>query len=165
MLTISKPLAASQALRYHREEDNRIRGEWQGRLAEEWGLNGELQEHQFARLSQGQDPHTGEQLIAHRRSYTYELENGHEVKAMEHRAGWDFTFSAPKSVSITALIGGDRGIVDAHKESVSVALDAVEEYTQARLGGNYIPETTQRWVVAKFHHDTARSSHRSTVVP
>ena len=29
------------------------------------------------------------------------------VKTMEHRAGWDATFSAPKSVSLTALVGGD----------------------------------------------------------
>jgi conjugative relaxase-like TrwC/TraI family protein len=175
MLTISKPLAAGQALRYHREEfsnaetnyfteDNRIRGEWQGRLAKEWGLTGEVQEEQFARLSQGQHPHTGEQLISHRRSYTYQLENGEQVQTMEHRAGWDFTFSAPKSVSITGLVGGDRRIVEAHKESVTVALDAVEEYTQARMGGHYIPETTARWVVAKFHHDTARPDQREQYV-
>jgi conjugative relaxase-like TrwC/TraI family protein len=171
MLTISRPLAASQALRYHREEfsnaetnyfteDKRIQGEWQGQLAKEWGLTGEVQEQQFARLSEGQDPHTGEQLIAHRRSYTYELENGDQVKTMEHRAGWDFTFSAPKSVSITALVGEDRRILEAHKDSVTIALDALEEYTQARLGGDYSPETTGRWVVAKFHHDTARPDQK-----
>ena len=171
MLTISKPLSAGQALRYHREEfsnaetnyfteDERIRGEWQGKLAAEWGLIREVREEQFARLSQGQDPHTGEQLIAHRRSHTYELENGDEVKTMEHRAGWDFTFSAPKSVSITALVGGDRRIAEAHKESVTVALDAVEQYTQARLGGRYVPETTSRWIAAKFHHDTARPDQK-----
>jgi len=171
MLTISKPLAAGQALRYHREEfsnaetnyfteDKRIRGEWQGKLATEWGLVGEVHEEQFARLSQGQDPHTGEQLVAHRKSYTYELENGEQIKTMEHRAGWDFTFSAPKSVSVTALVGGDRRIADAHKESVKVALDAVEEYTQARLGGRYVPETTGRWIAAKFHHDTARPDQK-----
>ena len=171
MLTISKPLAAGQALRYHREEfsnaetnyfteDKRIRGEWQGKLATEWGLVGDVHEEQFARLSHGQNPHTGGQLVAHRKSYTYELENGEQVKTMEHRAGWDFTFSAPKSVSVTALVGGDRRIAEAHKESVKVALDGVEEYTQARLGGRYVPETTGRWIVAKFHHDTARPDQK-----
>ncbi len=173
MLTISKPLSAGQALRYHREEfsnaetnyfteDERIRGEWQGKLATEWGLIGNVREEQFARLSEGQDPQTGEQLIAHRRSYTYELENGDQVKTMEHRAGWDFTFSAPKSVSITALVGGDRRIAEAHKESVTVALDAVEKYTQARLGGRFVPETTSRWIAAKFHHDTARPDRKGS---
>lgn len=171
MLTISKPLAAGQALRYHREEfanakanyfteDDRIHGEWQGRLAEAWSLVGDVHEEQFARLSQGQDPHTGVQLVAHRRSYSYQLENGNDVTSMEHRAGWDFTFSAPKSASVTALVGEDRRIVEAHKESVKVALDAVERYAQARLGGHHAPETTSQWIVAKFHHNTARPDQR-----
>jgi conjugative relaxase-like TrwC/TraI family protein len=52
---------------------------------------------------------------------------------MEHRAGWDATFSAPKSVSITALVGGDTRVRDAHRESVRVALKELEPYVQARL--------------------------------
>ncbi len=55
---------------------------------------------------------------------------------MEHRAGWDATFSAPKSVSLTALVGGDDRVRDAHRESVRVALDEMEKYAQARIGGN-----------------------------
>ena len=75
---------------------------------------------------------------------------------MEHRAGWDATFSAPKSVSLTALVGGDERVREAHRESVRVAIDQLEHYTQARIGGNHPPETTGRFVVAKFEHDTAR---------
>ncbi len=37
---------------------------------------------------------------------------------MEHRAGWDATFSAPKSVSLTALVGGDERVREAHRQSV-----------------------------------------------
>src|ERR1700679_394739 len=33
--------------------------------------------------------------------------DGKTIKTMEHRAGWDATFSAPKSISLTALVGGD----------------------------------------------------------
>ena len=75
---------------------------------------------------------------------------------MEHRAGWDATFSAPKSVSLTALVGGDDRVREAHRESVSVALDQLEHYTQARIGGNHPPETTGKFIAAKFEHDTAR---------
>jgi conjugative relaxase-like TrwC/TraI family protein len=75
---------------------------------------------------------------------------------MEHRAGWDATFSAPKSVSLTALVGGDDRVREAHRDSVRVALDQLEHYTQARIGGNHPPETTGRFIVAKFEHDTAR---------
>src|SRR5205814_7530013 len=37
-----------------------------------------------------------------------------------------------------------------------VALDQLEHYTQARIGGNHPPETTGRFIAAKFEHDTAR---------
>jgi len=75
---------------------------------------------------------------------------------MEHRAGWDATFSAPKSVSLTALVGGDERVREAHRESVCVALDELERYVQARIGGNLPAETTGKWVAAKFEHDSAR---------
>lgn len=75
---------------------------------------------------------------------------------MEHRAGWDATFSAPKSVSITALVGGDDRVREAHRESVRVALHELEPYVQARLGGNRRPETTGNFVAALFEHDSAR---------
>lgn len=50
---------------------------------------------------------TEEQLVRHQVSRTYEGKGGREVTSVEHRAGWDATVSAPKSVSLTALLGGD----------------------------------------------------------
>src|SRR5205823_3864452 len=133
-----------------------IAGEWQGRLAAGLGLTGAVSEEEFARLGQGQHPKSGEQLVRQRASYEYTDANGKRVKTMEHRAGWDATFSAPKSVSLTALVGGDDRVREAHRESVAVALDELERYTQARLGGNLPAETTGKWVAAKFEHDSAR---------
>ncbi len=167
MLTISKPLSAGQARTYHHEEfsnaqenyyskGDRIRGEWHGKLAEKWGLRGAVQEEQFRRLSDGQHLITGEQLVRYQTAREYVNEQGNTVKAMEHRAGWDATFSAPKSVSLTALVGGDERVRKAHRASVGVALDELERYVQARLGGNLPPETTGKWVAAKFEHDSAR---------
>jgi conjugative relaxase-like TrwC/TraI family protein len=75
---------------------------------------------------------------------------------MEHRAGWDATFSAPKSVSVTALVGGDDRVREAHRESVRTALEHLEYYTMARIGGNHPAEPTAKFVAAKFEHDTAR---------
>jgi conjugative relaxase-like TrwC/TraI family protein len=167
MLTISKPLSAGQARTYHQEEfsnaqenyyseGDRIRGEWHGKLAEKWGLRGGVHEEQFRRLSDGQHPITGEQLVRYQTAREYVNEQGDTVKAMEHRAGWDATFSAPKSVSLTALVGGDERVREAHRASVGVALDELERYVQARLGGNLPPETTGKWVAARFEHDSAR---------
>jgi conjugative relaxase-like TrwC/TraI family protein len=167
MLTISKPLSSGQAQAYHKEEfanarDNyysegdRVRGEWHGKLAEQWSLKGEVNEEHFARLADGQHPLTGEQLVQHRAAMEYVNEHGDKVKTMEHRAGWDATFSAPKSVSLTALVGGDEQVRAAHRESVNVALNELEHYVQARIGGNHAPETTGKWVAAKFEHDSSR---------
>ena len=167
MLTISKPLSATQAQTYHRKEftakeqnywsqRGEIAGEWQGRLAEKFGLAGAVAAEDFARLSQGQHPQTGEQLVRQRASYEYTDAGGKAVKTMEHRAGWDATFSAPKSVSLTALVGGDDRVREAHRESVRIALEHLEQYTMARIGGNHPAEATARFVAAKFEHDTAR---------
>jgi conjugative relaxase-like TrwC/TraI family protein len=167
MLTISNPLSASQAQAYHAEEfsnarenyytqGDQIRGEWHGRLAEQWGLRGEVGEEHFQRLTEGQHPITGEQLVRHKAAREYVNEHGQKIRTMEHRAGWDATFSAPKSVSLTALVGGDERIREAHQQSVAVALDELERYVQARIGGNLPAETTGKWVAAKFEHDSAR---------
>ena len=118
MLTISKPLSAAQAQTYHAKEftaaeqnywkqGDTIQGEWQGKLADKFGLEGVVSAAEFARLSEGQHPLTGEQLVRHRKVPQYESETGKTVAPVEHRAGWDATFSAPKSVSLTALVGGD----------------------------------------------------------
>jgi conjugative relaxase-like TrwC/TraI family protein len=167
MLTISKPLSAGQAQNYHHKEFTAkeqnywsqrgvIAGEWQGRLAPQFGLAGAVSAENFAKLAQGQHPATGEQLVRQRASYEYQDADGKTVKTMEHRAGWDATFSAPKSVSLTALVGGDERVREAHRESVRTALDQLERYTQARIGGNHPPETTGKFIAAKFEHDTAR---------
>src|SRR5204862_1346438 len=167
MLTISKPLSAGQARRYHAEEfqnarenyyteANQIRGVWYGHLAERWSLVGEVGEDQFRRLAEGQHPITGEQLVRHQTARETKNARGETVTTMEHRAGWDATLSAPKSVSITALVGGDDRVREAHRESVRVALNELEPYVQARLGGNRRPETTGNFVAALFEHDSAR---------
>src|SRR5580693_1152373 len=167
MLTISKPLSAGQAQTYHKEEfanaeenyyseGDRIRGEWHGRLAQEWELRGEVQEEHFQRLANGQHPLTEEQLVRHQTTREYVNARGETVSTMEHRAAWDATFSAPKSASLTALVGGDEAVRQAHRDSVKVALNEMEKYVQARIGGNHPAETTGKWVAASFEHDSAR---------
>jgi conjugative relaxase-like TrwC/TraI family protein len=167
MLTISKPLSSGQAQAYHKEEfanarDNyysegdRVHGQWHGKLAEQWGLKGEVNEEHFARLADGQHPLTGAQLVQHRAAMQYVDDRGEKVTTMEHRAGWDATFSAPKSVSLTALVGRDERVRAAHRESVDLALDELEKYVQARIGGNHPAETTGKWIAAKFEHDSSR---------
>ena len=167
MLTFSKPLSAGQVRTYHAREfaserqnywsrDQQGHSEWQGKLAKPWGLEGPVGNEHFARLTEGQHPTTETQLVRHQVSKTYEGKFGKEVTSVEHRAGWDATFSAPKSVSVTALVGGDERVREAHRESVRVALNELEKYTQARIGNVHAPETTGKFIAATFEHDTAR---------
>ncbi len=99
---------------------------------------------------------TEAQMVKHRTAMEYKNADGTTTKTVEHRAGWDATFSAPKSVSLTALVGGDDRVREAHRAAVTTALDELERYTQARIGGNNPAETTGKFIAAKFEHDTAR---------
>lgn len=167
MLDISKPLNAGQAQTYHKmdytsptqsyyAQGEIVKGEWQGKLAESMGLSGEVSAQEFSRLTEGQHPHTGEQMVRHRIATEYTNADGSVTKAVAHRAGWDAMFAPAKSVSLTALVGGDDRIREAHRAAVVTALDELEKYTHARIGGNNPAERTGRFVVAKFEHDTAR---------
>lgn len=162
MISISKPLTAAKVSSYYKEEytsmsesyylqKGQLLGEWHGRLATQFGLSGSVDEAMFNRLANGQDPHTGQQLIEHRD--TIKTKNGEEVG---HRAAWDLTFAPPKSVSQTALVGADERVREAHRDAVLTALSATENYVQARMGGDRVPLTTGNWVAAVFEHDTSR---------
>src|ERR1051325_4455881 len=119
MLTLAGPLSAAQAQDYYKQdftnaqenyysESGEVKGRWCGRLAEEWNLKGEVTSEQYERLVAGQDPHTGEQLIRSVSARETVDGNGKEKVTSTHRAGWDATFSAPKSESLAALVGKDE---------------------------------------------------------
>jgi conjugative relaxase-like TrwC/TraI family protein len=162
MLDISKPLTSGKVQSYYRSEysstsnsyfsqGGALRGEWHGHLASTLGLAGAVSAEAFDRLAEGQHPQTGEQLIEHRD--TIKTKSGEEVG---HRSGWDLTFNAPKTVSLTALVGEDDRVREAHRSAVRAALTETEKYVQARLGGNLPAENTGKWIAATFEHDTAR---------
>jgi conjugative relaxase-like TrwC/TraI family protein len=172
MMTMSNALSAGQAETYYQQDYNNkkenyysergeVNGNWIGSLAEEWGLKGEVTSEQYARLVAGQDPNTGEQLIRFVPSRESVNNYGEEITTSEHRAGWDATFSAPKSVSLAALVGDDERVRLAHRESVEKALEVFEGYMQARGGGNKPAITTGKMIAAQFEHTAARPDHET----
>ena len=172
MMTMSRAISAGQALDYYKQEftnskDNYysesgdVKGQWYGRLADEWSLKGEVLSEQYERLVAGQDPHTGEELIRSVKAREIVDEYGTKTITSEHRAGWDATISAPKSVSLAALVGDDERIKDAHRESVNEALREFEEYLQARGGGNKPAITTGKMVAAQFEHTSSRPDRKN----
>ena len=87
--------------------------EWEGKGAEALGLVGPVNQEQFRDMLLGKLPN-GETIAT-----TFDQDNS-------KRMGVDLTFSAPKSVSIQALIGGDTRVIAAHDLAVSRALEYAE---------------------------------------
>lgn len=162
MVDPSKPLVPAKVKDYYKceysaasnsyfSQSETLQGEWHGQLAADFGLTGPVEAQAFDRMADGEDPRSGNQLIRHRDTHLTR-----EGKEVAHRAAWDLTFNAPKTVSLTALVGEDERVRKAHREAVSKTLDYLERYTQARTGGNAPPQTTGCWATATFEHDTAR---------
>jgi conjugative transfer relaxase protein TraI len=132
---------------YYTREEGMEQSEWLGRGAEKLGLSGEVDHERFTALLEGKLPN-GELL-------------GKVVDGkIKHRAGWDLTFSAPKSVSILALIGGDKRLVEAHRVSVKAALGHIEKgCSQARIKtqDDIKYQNTGNIVAALYHHDLSRA--------
>ena len=81
---------------------------------------------------------------------------------IHHRPGRDLTFSAPKSVSLAALVGGDGRVIDAHDRAVERSLDwfernAAETRMKDPETGQMVRTGDQKAVIATFRHDTSRN--------
>jgi conjugative relaxase-like TrwC/TraI family protein len=167
MLTLAGPLSAAQAQDYYKQdftnaqenyysESGEVKGRWCGRLAEEWNLKGEVTSEQYDRLVRGQHPLTGEQLIKSVEAREIIDEYGNKTITSTHRAAWDATISAPKSVSLAAKVGNDERLEDAHHVGVNETVKRFEEYVQARGGGNNPAITTGKMIAVQFDHTSAR---------
>jgi conjugative relaxase-like TrwC/TraI family protein len=137
-------------------EGEKVVGIWFGHGAEKLGLNGRVQLEQFERVRQGFHPETGEKL-RQRKSADRTARNGD--KQSHGRNLYDFTFSAPKSVSIMAILGGDARLIEAHDRAVRDALAEMERWaaTRVRIGKETGDRTTGNLIVACFRHDSSRS--------
>ena len=83
-----------------------------------------------------------------------QLPDGAQVgKPDNHRPGWDATFSAPKSVSIQALVAGDERIQAEHDQAVKTALDHYENHitTRQRVDGKIESRSPAHWSLPPFN--------------
>ena len=122
-------------------------GEWQGQGAQALGLTGPVEQAQFSRLLDGQLPN-GERI-----------QKTFDPVDHKKRMGLDLTFSAPKSVSMQALVAGDKDVTAAHDRAVTRALEQVERLAEARkkVQGTSYRERTANMVIGKFRHEMSRS--------
>ncbi len=136
-------------------EGERVTGHWRGRAAELLGLKGAIQSQDFEALRQGLDPATGKFL---RQRQSADRINADGTAQSHGRHLYDFTFSAPKSVSIMALVGGDARLVNAHEKAVNEALQELEAHaaSRVRLDGANGDRTTGNLAIAVYPHDASR---------
>ncbi len=139
---------------YYAKDDaaHREASAWFGKGAEALGLEGTVDPDLFTDILAGEVP-DGSGLQLGRRN----REGG-----IEHRPGRDLTFSASKSVSLAALIGGDERIVGVHDAAVRKALAWVEaNAAETRMMdpelGRMVRTGGQTIVAATFRHDTSRN--------
>lgn len=135
---------------YYSHEDNyyvsgSLESRWMGEGAEKLGLRGEVASADMDAVRQGKLP-DGSDLSR--------MVNG----VNKHRSGYDLTFSAPKSVSVMALVGEDRRFIEAHNRAVAVVMQEVEKLVSARITEDGKTETvlTGNMVAALYNHDTSR---------
>ena len=160
MLSIGALTSAAQGASYYERDgyyakddpEHRAASSWAGKGAEELGLKGPVDPETFKAILEGRVPDGSDTRLGRR---------GKDGEIL-HRPGRDLTFSAPKSVSIAALVGGDDRIVEAHDRAVAATLAWVEKNAaetrmkdpvtgqMGRVGG-------QKIVAATFRHDTSRN--------
>ena len=152
MLTLKSIVGSNQyaAANYFSEADDYYSkeepGQWQGLGAQALGLTGPVDVRAFSRLLDGQLPN-GDTIA---RTFPGEKDK---------RMALDLTFSAPKSVSMQALIAGDKDVVAAHDRAVKVALEQAEKLamTRKKVKGKSRVERTGKLVIAKFRHELSRA--------
>jgi conjugative relaxase-like TrwC/TraI family protein len=157
MITIKEQKNAHAASAYfdsHLSRDDyyskggKDKGQWFGKLCQELELKGTVKKETFDQLASGYDPRTGDKL-------TERLRKG-------RNAYFDFACSAPKSVSIVGIVGGDKRVVDCHQRAASKAMEYLERAAcvRDRKGANVLTVKrtyTGNIAAAYFDHDSSRS--------
>jgi conjugative relaxase-like TrwC/TraI family protein len=156
MLRIHTSENAAAAKTYYREglttsdyyvEKGEAKGFWGGLGAEKLGLSGEVTSKSFDRLADNLNPLNGEKLTPRTKK--------------NRRVGYDFTFNAPKSVSILYGLGDmtmRRTIRTAFETAIVQTMFEIEQsmYTRVRKGGQNTERLTGNMVWGRFTHDTSR---------
>lgn len=150
MFSISKISDAGAAHHYFSEKDDYYLREnmdgnaaaWYGSGAERAGLRGEVDPAAFLEVLHGR---IGGQQVG---------------DPARHTPGWDGTFSAPKSVSVAALVLGDKRLIESHDRAVRAGLDVLEKHSamtrQRSHDGDYRFRETGNLAAAIFRHASNR---------
>ena len=150
MISVSAVASAGSAAAYYAQDNyytaDQAEGAsaWAGEGAAALGLAGQVDATRFTAILEGRLP-DGSVIDARRGG---------------HRPGWDLTLSAPKSVSILAMVGGDARLVAAVREAATATLGWIERtIVEARIstGEGQRAVRTGSMLAATFLHDVNRN--------
>ncbi len=160
VVSIGAIASAAQGVSYYERDGYYARDDprhleasaWTGKGAEALGLRGEVEPDAFRGILEGIVPDGSGRRLGRRE----------KDGSLSHRPGRDLTFSAPKSASLAAMLGGDAAVVAAHDAAVERTLAWLEATTvQTRMKD---PETGvlahaggQKMVAATFRHEVSRN--------
>ena len=174
MISMNAIGSAGGAASYYTQEqaaieyyaDEAVPSQWHGQGAEINGLTGAVKAEDLTRVLEGKvkevtkDAQGQEQTTEKQLGRTVTDKETGEVKN-EHRAGWDMTFSAPKSVSIEAEVFGNKDVRQAHEAAVVETMKWLEkEGAMTRVNGRRVE--TGNLTFATFGHATSREGDPQT---
>lgn len=152
--------------RYYTQEGNRTDKEqqqasnWYGKLTRVLSLAGEVESDALTHLLHGHTP-TGEFLLDKSRLHGWQQNARSQGKEVPlERAGIDLTTSAPKSISIQALVFGDSRLEEVHRQATEQMLSVLEDrYALTRLTKDKQRQKilTGQLAIAQFHHNSSRA--------
>ncbi len=132
-----------------------VDGVWTGTQADALGLRGSVNVDALELLLEGRDPVRGTRLGYPLADRT--LTDGRVVRAV---AGFDATFSAPKSLSVLWALTQDPRLLEAHDAAVTAALEHLERFgstTRVRADGRRLHPDSQGLTIATFRQTTSRA--------
>lgn len=154
MLRINQLTSAEGAKQYYTQALSRedyyiqgqeIVGQWHGKGAALLRLAGDVDRERFFALADNLRPGTGATLT---------------VRQKDHRrVGYDFTFSAPKSVSLLYALTGDERLLAAFRVAVGETMQEMEVAVKTRVSegqDKLTPRTTGNLIWADFIHTVTR---------
>jgi conjugative relaxase-like TrwC/TraI family protein len=138
---------------YYLRDATECAGHWHGLGAELLGLSGTVDKESYFKLCDNINPKTGEQLTP--------------ITRGERRVLYDFTFDAPKSVTLAYELGGDERIMDALRGAVKDTMSEMEGavMTRVRANGRNEDRASANVIWGEFIHHTSRPLEDGTCDP
>ncbi len=147
--------SAKYYTRYLTGAPGEVPGVWAGGQAAGLGLSGTVRRDDLQPLLEGRDPFSGIRL-----GYPLVDRVTADGRVVHAVAGFDATFSAPKSLSVCWALSGDDRFLKAHDVAVTAVLAHLEQLgstTRIRCNGGRLHPDTQGLTMAVFRQTTSRA--------